>query len=280
MAKAKKSKSSKSRRKAVSRVKPVKRAKSRMVVRKLVRRVKVPKRAVKKAVRKVKFKKVKKAARAPKIKRKAVKAIKRVTPSAQELRLNERRREVQTQITQLESKVSREFSGEPNLLVTFDPNKAASAKEEIQQLLREVNESGRIEETNVSGVFQVAVSNPKELVRKLNSLCRNSPDKFSRTFHWTPVDRWCSSNVDTMANTVRELSNNISDNEKWKMLIEKRNYDLHERDLVIKLTEKIDKPNVDLKNPDKIIKVDILGDRAGISVLRSDELLNVTHFKK
>ena len=273
MAKAKKSKSSKKSRKAVKRVKPVKRAKSRVVI----KRLKAPKRTVKKVAGRIKLKRVKTARkiRTPKVKKKA----RRVEPSLRELKIGPRR-EVQTQIAQLESKVAREFSGEPNLLVTFDPNKAASAKEEIQQLLREVNESGRIEETNISGVFQVAVSNPKELVRKLNSLCRNSPDKFSRTFHWTPVDRWCSSNVDTMANTVQELANNISDNEKWKMLIEKRNYDLHERDLVIKLTEKINKPNVDLKNPDKIIKVDILGDRAGISVLRSDELLNVTHFKK
>lgn len=268
----KKSRSSKSRkirsRKAVKR--PIKKARAvKRVLRKpgkVVRLKKLSRKAVRKAP--------KKAARRIAKKTRSLK-IKRVTPS-----LRKFRQEVQTKISALETEAGREISGEPNLLVTFDPNKPASAKEEIQNLLRELNESVKIEDSGIGGVFKLTVSDSRKAVRKLSELCRNSPDKFNRTFHWVPIDRWCSSDVERMQQAIRELANNIDDNEKWKLSLERRNYPLHERELMIKLTEVIDKPNVDLKNPDKIIRVDILGERAGIAVLRSDELFNVMHFKK
>lgn len=167
----------------------------------------------------------------------------------------------------------------PNLLVTYDPNKSHTAKKEVQHLLETIRESPRIEETEISGIFQVTVQNPREAIKKLANLCKESANQFSCTFHWTPIDRWCKSDTAEMQHAIKSLADDIRDDEKWKMLIEKRHFDMHERDLIKSLTTVVNKPRVDLDNPDKIIKVDILGTKAGISLLKKDEWLNVSNYK-
>ena len=60
----------------------------------------------------------------------------------------------------------------------------------------------------------------------------------------------------------------------------KRKTNLHERDLILKLTDQINRSNIDLSNPDKIIKVEIIGSNTALALLKKDEYLNVTRFKK
>ncbi len=167
----------------------------------------------------------------------------------------------------------------PNLLVTFDPNKLASSKAEVERLLRDVGEEGTIMETSIPGIFKVHVRDAKSTVRKLLEICRTSPERFVRTFHWTPIDRWCATDISEIKSIIKELAQNIGDNERWKMALEKRQFEKHERDLVMELTSVVDKQNVDLHNPDKIIKVDILGNETGLALLSKDEYLNVSSFK-
>ena len=230
-------------------------------------------------VRTVAKRRVSRGIKAPK--RRALKAVKkqvkRVKVRAVKAQKQAARREVRVE----KPVIAREkIAGEANLLVTFDPNKTVSAKQEVENLLKEINENFDIEETNVNGVFKIKVNNSRGAVRKLIELCRNNPDKFSRTFRWIPIDKWCKSDINEMRNVIKNVCNEISNEDKWKMDLEKRQHEAHERDLIIKLTEIVDKPNVDLKNPDKIIKVDIIGNEAGISILRRDEVLNVVDFKK
>lgn len=169
---------------------------------------------------------------------------------------------------------------QPNLLVTFDPNKHISAKAEVERLLRDVNDRAQVEESKIQGIFKVAVSDPKATVRKLTEVCKNNPERFTRTFRWTPVDRWCHTDVGEMQAIVRDLASSIGENESWKMTIEKRQCSEHERELITKLTSVIDKANVNLSDPDRIIKVDILGNETGISLLHRDELLSVSNYRR
>ncbi len=167
-----------------------------------------------------------------------------------------------------------------NVIVTFDPNKPSSARAEVERVLHDIGETARIEESRIPGIFKVALANPKSAIRKLVEVCRNSPERFNRTFHWTPIDRWCHTNVNEMQNIVRELAQEIRNQESWKISIEKRQCNEHERDLVTKLTSVIDKSNVNLSDPDKILKVDILGNETGLAVLGRDEFLNVSKFRR
>ena len=166
------------------------------------------------------------------------------------------------------------------MLVTFDPNKTSSARAEVERVLHDINERAKIEESGIPGIFKLTVSDPKGAVRKLVEMCKNSPERFNRTFHWTPIDHWCRTDVNEMQNIVRELAQHINNQESWKMSIEKRQCDEHERDLITKLTSVIDKSNVNLSDPDKVLKIDIIGNETGIALLRRGEFLSVSNFRR
>ncbi len=168
-----------------------------------------------------------------------------------------------------------------NLLVTYDPNHAGLAKEEITSVLKQLNTTPEFLKSEIEGLFQITIKEPKETVKKLVEICKKDPTMFRITFHWVPVDNWCKSTIEDMQKTIKALVKGIDEEDKWKMDIAKRCYEkYHTTELIMKLTEVVDKPKVDLKNPDKIIRVDIIGNDAGISLLNKDEILNIPALKQ
>lgn len=167
-----------------------------------------------------------------------------------------------------------------NLLVTYDPSHIGSAKKEVEVLLKEVKYPGEILKSNIDGLMNIRVKNAKNAVKKLLLMAKKKPNKFVQTYKWIPVDKWSKTNIKEMQRTIKGLSKNIKKNDRWKMDLGKRKTNLHERDLIIRLTEPIERSNIDLSNPDKIIKVEVIGSYAALSLLKKDEYLNVTKFKK
>ncbi len=168
-----------------------------------------------------------------------------------------------------------------NLLVTHDPNHAGLAKEEIVAVLKQFKIEPEFLKSEIEGLFQIIVKEPKKVVKKLIAMCKKDPSIFRMTFHWIPVDNWCKSTIEDMQKTIKGLVKDIKEKDKWKMDIAKRCYEKYNtNELIMKLTEVVDRPKVDLKNPVKIIRVDILGNDAGISLLTKDEMLNIPALKK
>ena len=166
-----------------------------------------------------------------------------------------------------------------NLIVTFDPSHAGKAKEEVNALLTEVKEKPKFLKSEIDGLFFLKVKDPKAATKKLAQECKKSPDKFEVTFHWMPIDKWCSSKMEDMSKVLKSIDGKMKPDESWKMDMSKRQYEGETPDLIIKLTDNIDKPKVDLKNPQKIIKVEIIGKQAGISLLDASENLDVSKLK-
>ncbi|OYT41495.1 hypothetical protein B6U80_01245 [Candidatus Pacearchaeota archaeon ex4484_26] len=166
-----------------------------------------------------------------------------------------------------------------NLLVTYDPSHRGGAKQEVETVLKEVGADPEFLESNVAGLFQLNVKEPKVIVKKLIALCKSDKDKFNLTYHYIPVDEWVETDVQKMQEVTKKLGERIKQEEKWKMNLNKRSYEGDTKDLIIKLTDPIDKPKVDLKNPDKIVQVEIIGNKTGISLLEKDELLEVPKLK-
>lgn len=162
-----------------------------------------------------------------------------------------------------------------NLLVTFDPSRAGSAREESEAALKSVGADAKFLESESEGLLQISVKDPKSVVKKLAKLSEKEPDKFAHTHRYIPVEKWCKSGLKEMQKTVKSLVPGIKQEEKWKMNLNKRQYDADSRELIIKLTDPVDRPNVDLSNPDKIIQVEIVGKKAGVALLNKDELLEV-----
>lgn len=168
-----------------------------------------------------------------------------------------------------------------NLLVTHDPNHAGLAKEEVTAVLKKLDVKPEFLKSEIDGLFQITIKEPKKVVKKLTAVCKKDPSVFRTTFHWVPVDNWCKSTIDGMQKTIKSLVKDIKEKDKWKMDIAKRCYEkYHTTELIMKLTDVVDRPKVDLKNPDKIIRVDIIGNDAGISLLNKDEMLNIPALKQ
>jgi tRNA(Ser,Leu) C12 N-acetylase TAN1 len=159
-----------------------------------------------------------------------------------------------------------------NLLVTFDPSKEESAKAEIILRLQEIKETPAILKIE-DGLAQLNVKDAKKAVSALKKIAVKSKDKFSSTFNWIPVEQWVSAKIPEMQKAVKEIQKGIADKEKWKLDLGLHKTELHQRDLIIKLTDAIEKQNVDLEKPDKIVKVEIVKDKAAVSLLKPDELL-------
>lgn len=164
---------------------------------------------------------------------------------------------------------------EANLLVTFDPTHQESVLKGIEDVLKGIKEKCDVVNAN-EGVAELIVSDAKKAVKQLSSIFDKEAEKFTHTFHWIPIEKWCDSTIDEMQKQIKELANDIKQDDKWKMDLKVRKVKEKpdEIKLILKLTEVIDKPKVDLQNPDKIIKVEIIGNRAGLALLGKDELLN------
>ncbi|HLD97618.1 MAG TPA: THUMP domain-containing protein [Candidatus Nanoarchaeia archaeon] len=173
------------------------------------------------------------------------------------------------------------LKGQANMIVTFDPNHRGTAELELREVLKQAGEKPQIGQTEIEGLFKVAVSNARQAVAKIKSLCKSNPNLFSVTHHFTPIDNWCQSDVQAMQKLIRQVSEDIETNEKWKMGLNKRHWDkLEGVQLIIKLTDVVDRKNVDLDNPDKIVQVEIIGKEAGIALLAPKDVLDVAREKE
>lgn len=166
---------------------------------------------------------------------------------------------------------------EANLVVTYDPAHAGKAREEVNAVLDILKAKATFLESDVEGLFLLTVKSPKEITKKLNT--KSNAKKFNCTFHWVPIDKWCSSKLEDMQKAMKEIDARMDEKESWKMDLSKRRYEAETPKLIMKLTENISKPKVDLKNPQKIVKVEIIGKKAGIALLDKSELLDVPKLK-
>ncbi len=172
------------------------------------------------------------------------------------------------------------LKGTANMIVTFDPNHRGTAELELREVLKQVGEKPRIGQTEVEGLFKVAVANARAAVTKIRNLCRSNPNLFSVTHHYTPIDQWCQSDVAAMQKAIRTASQGIGQSEKWKMGLNKRHWDkLEGVQLIIKLTDVVERKNVDLDNPGKIVQVEIIGKEAGVALLTPQDIVDVAKEK-
>ena len=162
----------------------------------------------------------------------------------------------------------------PNLLISYNPNRKVSAQREVETVFQSIKERPRFLKSTHPGVFKMRVKDPKAVVKKLNRLHNRKPEHFKVTFHYTPLDKWCKSSIKEMQRHVRKYDKVIRNRERWKMDLKKRRHRSKSDAVIIKLTQMINKENVDLSDPQRTIRVELIGKDAGISLLKQNEFLN------
>lgn len=163
-----------------------------------------------------------------------------------------------------------------NLLVSYPWAMFGRARREATYFLKLLGDQDPvIERTLARGILGVKTClDSRVVIKGLRTLFASDPVGFQYTLKWVPVDRWTSSDIESMREVVLQIRNEIGLGERWRMTVEKRRYSLHHKiDIINALAELIDE-KVDLKEPDRILRVDIIGKYAGLSFLLPDEVFS------
>jgi len=168
-----------------------------------------------------------------------------------------------------------------NLIVTCPRHLEPETEEELIDILEEFGDSDvKVSITNMSGILTVDTNlNPIEVVKKIKERLLDEPWSVRYCKRIIPIQKVVESKIEEIGKSVSELSNQIFDEETYRISIEKRNSDLSSKEIITKIADKI-KNKVSLEFADKIILIEILGNKTGISILKKIDILSTEKTKR
>jgi len=168
-----------------------------------------------------------------------------------------------------------------NLIVTCPRHLEPETEEELIDILEEFGDSDvKVSITNMSGILTLDTNlNPIEVVKKIKERLLDEPWSVRYCKRIIPIQKVVESKIEEIEKSVSELSNQIFDEETYRISIEKRNSDLSSKEIITKIADKI-KNKVSLEFADKIILIEILGNKTGISILRKTDILSTEKMKR
>ncbi|MGV7226384.1 MAG: THUMP domain-containing protein [Nitrosopumilus sp.] len=168
-----------------------------------------------------------------------------------------------------------------NLIITCPRHLEPETESELTDILEEFGDPDvKITISNMSGILTAETKlDPIEVVRKIKEMLLDEPWSIRYCKRIIPIQKVIEPTIEEIEESIQELSNQISDEETYRILIEKRNSDLSSKEIITKIADKI-KNKVSLEFPDKIILIEILGNKAGISILKKSDILSTEKTKR
>ncbi|MGB0723963.1 MAG: THUMP domain-containing protein [Nitrosopumilus sp.] len=168
-----------------------------------------------------------------------------------------------------------------NLIVTCARNLEGETEEEILDILDELGDPDvKISVSNMSGIITIETKlDPIEVVRKMKEMLLDEPWSIRYCLRVIPIQKTVETNLEKIQECVSSISNNIEENESYRILIEKRNSDISSKEIITNIANQI-KNKVSLDFPDKIILIEILGIVTGISLIKNSDILSLEKTKR
>jgi len=163
-----------------------------------------------------------------------------------------------------------------NLLVTTARGNEEDACSEIWYLLGEMGDSAAtVDKTGITGLIAAKTAfNPFNVIEKFREILRQRPWEFRYTFRVIPIEKVVRTELEDIQRAVTELASKISENESFRITVEKRFTQISTKDVIETAAANIER-KVDLENPDKVVVVEIVGKFTGISVVKPSEFFSV-----
>ena len=164
-----------------------------------------------------------------------------------------------------------------NLIATTARGNERQMVHEILYLLRETlgDLSAEASKTGVRGLIAAKTSlNPLDVVDRFRAILHERPYEFRYALRIVPIQRIISTDLEQIRWVAEELSSGISENESFRVTVEKRFTELHAKDLIEAVATDIQR-KVDLDNPSKILLVEVFGKLTGLSLIAPNEILNI-----
>jgi len=168
-----------------------------------------------------------------------------------------------------------------NLIITCARHLEPETQEELMSILDDFGDSEpKITITNMSGILTAETKlDPIETVKKIKELILDEPWSVRYCLRIIPIQKIIESQIEEIEKIVSEMSEQIIDDETYRISIEKRNSDLSSKEIITKIANKI-KNKVSLEFPDKVILIEILGNKTGISILKKSDVLSIEKTKR
>ena len=168
-----------------------------------------------------------------------------------------------------------------DLIITCARHLEPETSEEISSILEELGDpSPEITITNMSGILTAkTILEPIKVVRKIKEMLLDEPWSIRYSLRIIPIQKEIETKIENIERCIEEMSEQISQEETYRISIEKRNSDLSSKEIISKIASKI-KNKVSLEFPDKIILIEILGNKTGISLLQKSDVLSTEKTKR
>lgn len=169
-----------------------------------------------------------------------------------------------------------------NLIVTCARHLESDTEDELLDVLEELGDAdAKVSITNMSGVVTVNTRlDPIEIVRKVREKILDEPWSIRYCLRIIPIQKTIGTEIEEIEQAATDFANSqISDDETYRILVEKRNSNMSSQEIITKIAGKIGN-KVSLEAPDRILLIEILGNMTGVSVLKKDDILSVEKAKR
>ena len=168
-----------------------------------------------------------------------------------------------------------------NLIITCSRHLEPEAEQEIFQILEEMGDSEPvITITKMSGILTVdTMLEPTEITKKIREKILDEPWSIRYCLRIIPIQKITETNVEQIRAKVECMKDEISSDESYRILIEKRNSDISSKEIISRIA-KIFKNKVSLEFPDKIILIEILENKTGVSIIKNRDILSLEKTKR
>ncbi len=168
-----------------------------------------------------------------------------------------------------------------NLIITCARHLEPETEDELRDILDEFGDSDAdIMITNMSGILTAETKlDPVDVVKKMKEMLLDEPWSIRYCLRIIPIQNIVDTKIEDIERIISENSNQILDNETYRISIEKRNSDISSQEIISKIADKI-KNKVSLEFPDKIILIEILGNKTGVAILKKSDILSVEKTKR
>jgi tRNA acetyltransferase TAN1 len=168
-----------------------------------------------------------------------------------------------------------------NLIITCARHLEPETEEELISILEEFGDSDvKVSITNMPGILTAETKlDPIDVVRKIKEMLLDEPWSVTYCLRIIPIQKVFETKIEEIEKSIVELSDQILDDETYRISIEKRNSNVSSKEIITKIADKI-KNKVSLEFPDKILLIEILGNIAGISILKKSDILSIEKTKR
>ena len=168
-----------------------------------------------------------------------------------------------------------------NLIITCARHLEPETEEELISILEEFGDSDvEVSITNMSGILTAETKlDPIDVVRKIKEMLLDEPWSVRYCLRIIPIQKVIETKIEEIEKSIVEWSDQILDDETYRISIEKRNSNVSSQEIITKITDKI-KNKVSLEFPDKVLLIEILGNMTGISILKKSDILSIEKTKR